>query len=79
MSARVFEETIEPFVEAIVAGITIPNTVLTAPFELEITMISQRPENWELAVETVQLQQLVKCADLITHVHDSLSQMLITE
>jgi hypothetical protein len=79
MRTRIFEETIEAFAEAIIAGLNLPNSVLTALFEFEITMISQCPENWKMVANVIRSEQLTKCYDLITQSRDSLSQMLIAE
>jgi uncharacterized protein YoxC len=79
MRSRVFEETIEPFADALAAGLNVPTSVLTALFEFEITMISQCPENWKLVGQTVQGEHLSKCFELITQSRDSLSQMLMAE
>lgn len=79
MRKRLFEETIDDFSTALRNGLSLSPIILTALFELEITMISQCPDNWQIMERVISPDHIKMCMRLIESTPDSLAQMLISE
>lgn len=79
MRNKLFEETVEEFTKSLKRGLKADPQFLTALFELEITMISQCPENWHVIERYIGKDHLKKCYRLIVKTNDSLAQMLMSE
>ena len=79
MRNKLFEETVEEFTHSLRRGLTGDAQFLVALFELEITMMSQCPENWPLLERHIGKEHLMQCYQLIVKTNDSLAQMLMVE
>ncbi|OHS95862.1 hypothetical protein TRFO_10263 [Tritrichomonas foetus] len=79
LKKSIMDEIIDPFTENLASGFEFASPVLSAIFELMITLISQCPENRNMISKYLKEVHFTRCLNLIKESKDSLAQMLIAE